>query len=195
MRSPLLYDAVMAPFERTVLGRMRALAFGSARGRVLEIGGGTGCTLAHYRDVASVTLTDARFGMLRRARSRMQAVTFPVHPAVSAAGALPFGPATFDVVVVSLAFCTIPEPAKAFAEIRRVLRPDGELRMLEHVRVERPSTARLQDFLTPGWRRISGGCRLNRPTIETAQRCGFEPVEVRYEMGGWLAIARMKPVR
>ena len=195
MRNPLVYDLVMAPFERAVLAGWRRDSFGDARGIVLEIGGGTGCTLPHYATAERVILTDPSTAMLACASRRSARVSFRVDTVAADGMRLPFGGAAFDTVVVSLALCSVPEPEQALSEVRRVLRPDGELRLLEHIRVERPSVALLQDRLTPAWRSISGGCRLNRPTIEIARKCGFDVVEVRYGMGGWLAAARLRPIR
>ncbi len=193
MRNPAIYDLVMAPFESAVLGRWRRDVFGDARGCVLEIGGGTGCTLAHYALVERVILTDPSAGMLGRSLRRSAKSPFRVDTVAADGMRLPFERASFDTVVISLALCSVPEPEQALAEIRRVLRPGGELRMLEHIRVERPAVALLQDRLTPTWRAISGGCHLNRPTIEIAKRCGFRVHKIRYGMGGWLAAALMTP--
>jgi len=193
MQNPRLYDFVMGPFERLVLGRWRRDVFGTARGAVLEIGGGTGCTLPHYREARSVVLSDASPAMLERSRARAARVSFPVAAVVADGMALPFASGAFDTVVVSLALCTVPDPARAFAEIGRVLKPDGELRMLEHVRVRRPWVAHLQDVLTPGWKRRSGGCHLNRATFETALECGFVAERSWTGLGGWLVAAHMKP--
>ncbi len=193
MRNPFIYDLVMAPFERTVLAAWRRHAFADAQGVVLEIGGGTGCTLPHYRQVERVVLTDPSVLMLRRSASRASRVRFAVDTVAADGMRLPFGAASFDTIVISLALCSVPEPERALREIRRVLRPDGELRLLEHIRVDRPVVASIQDRLTPGWRRLSDGCHLNRPTIAIAERCGFRVDTIRYGMGGWLVAARLRP--
>jgi ubiquinone/menaquinone biosynthesis C-methylase UbiE len=192
MRNAFVYDAVMAPFERTVLAHWRRDAFADARGCVLEIGGGTGCTLPHYAHVERVVLTDPSPSMLSRSRPRSERVGFPVATVAADGMRLPFQAASFDTVVVSLALCTVPDPEQALREMARVLRPAGELRLLEHIRVPHGATVRIQDALTPLWKRISGGCHLNRATIEAAERCGYRIEEIRYGMGGWLVAARLK---
>lgn len=193
MRNARVYDLVMAPFEWALLGRWRRDIFGDARGSVLEIGGGTGCTLPHYAHVERVVLTDPSAAMLRRSSLRARRVAFRVDTVVADGTALPFSDDAFDTVVVSLALCSVPEPERALGEIRRVLKPGGELRLLEHIRKPGGLAETIQDRLTPGWKRLSGGCHLNRATIETALRCGFRAEAIRYGMRGWLVAARMKP--
>jgi len=89
------------------------------------------------------------------------------------AEALPFRDGTFDTVVASLVFCSVPEPARGLAEIKRVLRADGRLRMLEHVRSRRPWKAKFQDRVQPLWTRLSGGCHPNRDTERAVETAGF----------------------
>src|SRR5262249_41209589 len=89
------------------------------------------------------------------------------------AEALPFRASVFDIVVTGLVFCSVDDPAAGLGEVRRVLRPAGTLRMLEHVRSERPLRARIQDLLQPVWTRVAGGCRPNRATERTVEAAGF----------------------
>jgi ubiquinone/menaquinone biosynthesis C-methylase UbiE len=193
MRNARIYDIVLTPFERFVLGPWRRDFLASAEGRILEIGAGTGFTLRHYQRPREVYLTDHRPSMLRRAAIRGASSPFPVRTVAADAMRLPFPEGTFDTVVVALALCTVDSPEQAFGEIRRVLQPNGTLRMVEHVRVNRQPVAALQDILTPAWRAMSDGCRLNRPTLQTAVACGFEPITVRTGWGGWLMGAVLRP--
>jgi ubiquinone/menaquinone biosynthesis C-methylase UbiE len=89
------------------------------------------------------------------------------------AEALPFRDGSFDTVVSGLVFCSVDDPPGGLAEVRRVLRPGGTLRMLEHVRSERPWRAWLQDRVQPAWTRLSGGCRPNRDTERAVGAAGF----------------------
>jgi ubiquinone/menaquinone biosynthesis C-methylase UbiE len=89
------------------------------------------------------------------------------------AEALPFRDAAFDTVVASLAFCSVADPGRGLAEVRRVLRPGGTLRMVEHVRARRRWAAWLQDRLQPAWTRLAGGCRPNRDTEGAVEAAGF----------------------
>lgn len=189
---PLLYDLAMTPCEWLGLGRWRADVVGAAAGHILEIGAGTGRNFPHYRQAGWLVVSEFDPAMLVRARPRVAGVPCPVHLVAADAQRLPFAAATFDAVVVTLAFCTIPEPERALDEIHRVLRPDGRLHLLEHVRVERSWVARGQDALTPLWRRLSGGCHLNRPTLAIAQSRNFVPIRVRHGCDGWLLAAELR---
>jgi ubiquinone/menaquinone biosynthesis C-methylase UbiE len=170
----LLYDLVMGAAERAALARWRRRVVGGAHGRVLEIGAGTGLNFAYYALDADVVATEPDPGMLDRAAVRADAVTARVTLVAADAEVLPFPDDVFDAAVVSLTLCTIPRPEKALAELRRVLRPGATLRLLEHVRVEQPAVARVQAWLTPAWRRLAGGCHLDRPTVQLLSAHGFE---------------------
>jgi ubiquinone/menaquinone biosynthesis C-methylase UbiE len=93
---------------------------------------------------------------------------------LASAEALPFRDGSFDTVLSGLVFCSVPDARRGLDEIRRVLRPDGRLRMLEHVRSTRPWKARFQDRIAPIWLRVSGGCHPNRETEATVAAAGFE---------------------
>lgn len=189
---PLLYDALLAPCEGLGLGRWRKDVVGAAAGRVLEIGAGTGLNLPYYRHADSIVLTDPDPAMLARARPRIARAACPLDSVTADATALPFGSGTFDTVVATLAFCTIPDPAAALREVRRVLVPGGRLRLLEHVRTPRLWAARLQDVLTPLWKHLARGCHLNRQPLELACGLGFTPLSVRRSLDGWLLAAELQ---
>jgi ubiquinone/menaquinone biosynthesis C-methylase UbiE len=166
---PWLYDAACAVSEWTGLGRWRRWLVEGARGRTLDLGCGTGRNLPLYGPEARVVGLDPDGAVLRKARRRAPAV-----PLVrGSAQALPFRSGVFDTVVSGLVFCSVPEPARGLAEVQRVLRPDGRLRMLEHVRSTRRWKARLQDAIQPGWTWLMGGCRPNRETERTVEAAGF----------------------
>jgi len=166
---PWLYDGLCAVLERTGLGRWRRWLAGGARGRTLDVGCGTGRGLPLYGpDVRAIGL-DPEWDSLGRARRRAPGV-----PLVQGrAEALPFRGGTFDTVVASLVFCSVAEPARGLAEVKRVLRPDGRLRMLEHVRSRRAWKAALQDRVQPIWTWASGGCHPNRDTERAVEAAGF----------------------
>jgi len=181
-RHPVLarvYDLVMAPSERFGgMSRVRERLVRDATGRVLEVGIGTGLLLPHYRAAAEVHGVDPDPLMLRRARRRAAAVPVPVRLVLGDARALPYRRDTFDVAVVGLAFCTIPTPSRALAELRRVVRPGGELRFLEHVRSPSPRVAAWQRRLAPAWRRVAGGCRLDQDTVAVVEAAGWRIVHL-----------------
>jgi len=167
---PWLYDAVCALCEATGLGRWRSWLVAGAHGRVLDLGCGTGRNLPLVPAGARAVGLEPSWDALQRARRRAPRV--PV--VVGSAEALPFRDAAFDTVLSGLVFCSIPDPNRGLREVRRVLRPDGELRMLEHVRSTRAWKARLQDLLQPVWTWITGGCHPNRDTERAVEAGGFQ---------------------
>ena len=170
---PQMYDWVMTAVERGPLGRWRRSVVEPARGLVIEIAAGTGLDFPHYAPSALVVATDPDAAMLCRARRRADAAVAVVLLVAADAEALPFRDATFDAAVVGLALCTIPHPPLALGELRRAVRLGGAVRLLEHVRVNHPVVGRLQHCLTPLWRRVAGGCRLDRDTVSAVRASGL----------------------
>ncbi len=168
-RIPWLYDLGMGLFERLGMGRWRHTLVAGVRGRVLEVGCGTGRGLTHYGAGVALFGVDPDLPALRRAQRRAPQAGL----AAARAEALPFPDAAFDTVVTSLSFCSVDDVPQGLAELRRVLRDDGELRMLEHVRSEGALTGRGQDAVQPAWTVISGGCRPNRRTEAAVEAAGF----------------------
>ena len=166
---PWLYDALCAVCERLGLGRWRRWLTAGARGRTLDLGCGTGRNLPLFSAEVRAIGLDPAWESLQRARGRAPGV-----PLVQGrAEALPFRDRAFDTVVSGLVFCSVPDPRRGLAEVRRVLRPGGALRMLEHVRSTRRWKARYQDFIQPLWTRLSGGCHPNRETERLVESSGF----------------------
>jgi ubiquinone/menaquinone biosynthesis C-methylase UbiE len=166
---PWLYDAMCALCERGGLARWRRWLAAGARGRTLDLGTGTGRNLPLLSADTRAIAVDPSPEALARARTRAPGVPL----VCAAAEALPFRDRSFDTVVSGLVFCSVRDPARALGEIRRVLRRDGELRMLEHVRATVPWRARAQDAIQPLWTRVTGGCHPNRDTEATVRRAGF----------------------
>jgi ubiquinone/menaquinone biosynthesis C-methylase UbiE len=133
---------------------------------VLEIGAGTGLNLRHYADDAELVLSEPDAAMAGRLRRRVAGRRRPATVVLASAEALPFADGEFDTVVSTLVLCTVPDQAAALREIRRVLRPGGQLLFMEHIRSDSPRCARWQDRLNPPWRAFAAGCNCNRPTLE-----------------------------
>ena len=160
-----------------------------AKGVVLEIGVGSGLNLPMYgREVRKLYALDPSERLLRMARSQAARVSFPVEFLFRPAEAVPLGEASVDYVVTTWTLCTIPDPVAALQEMRRVLRPEGRLIFVEHGRSPDPAVVRWQDRLTPLWRRVAGGCHLNRPIDQLLALGGFEIEEMTR---GYLAGSRV----
>lgn len=178
----VLYDLVMAPLERLGLARRRHAFLAALESPVLELGAGTGLNLPRYSSSPAVIAIDPQLSMLEKARGRRRAGQCLV---CARAEALPFPDATFPAVVGSFVFCTVQDPVHGLAEARRVLTPEGELRLFEHVRWDRhPWLARLQDVLTPAWRIAADGCHLNRDIGGLLEQAGFRVTERREDADG-----------
>ena len=166
---PWLYDALCALCEATGLARWRRWLVAGARGCVLDLGCGTGRNLPLLPGGARAVGLEPSWPAIQRARRRTPGVPL----VVGSAEALPFRDAVFETVLSGLVFCSVPDPGQGLREVRRVLRPDGQLRMLEHVRATRAWKARLQDLLQPAWTRVTGGCHPNRETERAVEAAGF----------------------
>jgi len=178
-----LFDRIMAPAERSFMKEARQYVAGQAQGRVLEIGCGTGANFAYYTDaVAEVIATDPDPYMLDRARKKLSAATAtrPIEIHEAPAEELPFEDASFDTVVDTINMCTIGDLAEALAEMKRVLRPSGQLRFYEHVRYEHPAGALAQDIITPVWKWFGAGCHPNRDVAASIRNAGFEIVDLEH---------------
>ena len=166
---PWIYDALCGFVEWRGLGRWRRWLVGGARGLTLDLGCGTGRNLPLYGAGVRAIGIDPSPDGLARARRRAPGVIL----VRATAEALPFRAGVFDTVVSGLVLCSVSDPPRALAEARRVLRPDGELRALEHVRSTRPWWGRFQDAIQPAWTWFAGGCHPNRTTEQSVEAAGF----------------------
>lgn len=174
-----LYDRGLKETEEAGLREMRRELLESARGKVLELGAGTGLNLAHYpEEIESLTLTEPDPHMAKRLRERLASSGQAAEVVQAPAERLPFPSGAFDTAVATLVLCTVPDPAAALAEARRVLRPGGQLLFLEHVRSEDQATARWQDRLEKPWRFLADGCHCNRDTVAALGASGLSIARV-----------------
>jgi ubiquinone/menaquinone biosynthesis C-methylase UbiE len=161
------------------LAPLRERLVAPARGRVLEIGIGSGLNLPFYpRDVELLLGLDPSLELLQIARRHSTWVHFPVELSEGRAEDIPLDAAAVDHVVMSWTLCSVAEPLRALKEVRRVLRPGGSLLFVEHGRAPEAPEARWQDRLTPVWRRLFGGCHLNRPIDRLLERSGLGLAEL-----------------
>jgi SAM-dependent methyltransferase len=167
--------------------RQREKVVPLAHGRVLEVGMGSGLNLPYYDKsrVAAIVGLDPSPGMRRRAEQRIAQAGLAVEFVGLSAEKIPLPDAAFDSVLITYTLCSIPDPLAALAEMRRVLKPDGRLIYCEHGRAPDESVRRWQDRLTPLWRRIGGGCHLNRdiPALLGAGGFACDDVQTMYLPG------------
>ena len=169
-----IYDPILWVGERAGMRRHRRELLARARGRTLEIGSGTGLNLIHYpHDLDGLVLAEPDPSMRKRLENAVRRSQRNAQVIDAGAEQLPFDDATFDTIVSTLVLCTVDAPDVALREIGRVLRPDGQLLFIEHVRSDSPTLARWQDRLARPWRRFAEGCHCNRATLEQIDACGF----------------------
>jgi ubiquinone/menaquinone biosynthesis C-methylase UbiE len=152
-------------------------------GRVLEIGAGTGLNLPRYGEAARVVAVEPEPTMARMASVRGREAAAHVEVLRGVAEALPFRDGAFDAVAACYVLCSVADPASAIAELRRVLRLGGPLRVYEHVRSGDPRWARVQDLITPVWHRFGCNCHPNRNTAALLEAGGFEVSVRRFSFG------------
>ena len=165
------FDRTMRWLERWGIGHLRRALLHDVAGNVLEVGAGTGANLPIYGRSTQPTIIDIKSDRLLLARQKSGKLEMPA--TCANAHNLPFASNQFDAVVGTLVFCSIPNPEQALAEIRRVLKPNGRLLLLEHTRGHGPISRRFTDWLHPLWFALQGECHLNRETAVTVQNAGF----------------------
>ncbi len=168
------------------IAELRAAVVPQARGVVLEVGFGTGLNLAWYDParVERLIALDPAAEMLERARDRAAAAPFPVDTLALDGERIPLEPSSVDSVVVTFTLCTIPDPRRALEGMRRVLRPGGRLWFCEHGLAPDARVARWQRRVNPVWRRVFGGCQLDRDVPALLSESGFRIDELAT---AWLA--------
>jgi ubiquinone/menaquinone biosynthesis C-methylase UbiE len=169
------FDQFTARREEQGFGALRKRLLQPAHGNVLDVGAGTAANLPHYpAAVEHVALLDPHPGMLARAAARSASSHMNATVHLGSAERLPFVDASFDTVVFTKTLCTVEDVATALKEAARVLRPNGRLLVLEHVRSRDPRLASWQDRLAPLQAFFSSGCHPNRDTLSAIRDAGFD---------------------
>lgn len=181
------YDRMTGPGEQRLLSKIRPRIMGEIEGRVLEVGAGTGASFEYYSSAADVVAIEPDPHMLRRARERLeQSAATNIELRQAGAEDLPFDDNSFDHVVTSLVLCTVRDVSRSLSEVRRVLKPDGSFRFMEHVRNDDSRFwGTVQDVIAPAWRWFAAGCNPNRHTQQAIEDAGFQ-LE-------WLDVTRIGP--
>ncbi len=171
------YDRLTERMEDAWLREARADLLAGLSGTVVELGAGTGRNLGHYpASLDRLVLTEPTAAMRDQLRTRVAGadLAFPVEIVDATADRLPLGDGSADAVVSTLVLCSVPALGPVAAELRRVLRPGGELRLIEHVAAERGWAHRIQTRLDPVWNWIEGSCHLDHETRTALAAGGFD---------------------
>jgi ubiquinone/menaquinone biosynthesis C-methylase UbiE len=169
-----LYDRLAASAEKAGAADHRRELLAGLSGRVIEVGAGNGLNFRHYPEsVSEVIAVEPERYLRERAEEAAPQAKVPIRVVDGVADALPAEDGELDAGIASLVLCSVPDQARALAELRRVIRPGGELRFYEHVRARNPRHARFQDRIDPLWWRVNAGCHPNRDTAAAMERAGF----------------------
>ena len=174
-----LYEAIAARMEKAGVEKIRSRLASELRGRIIEVGCGTGLNFAHYHADAEVVAIEPIREFRDMALERAAAAAAKIEVIEGDAQALDFADASFDAALVTLVFCSVPDAQRGLAELRRVVRPGAPVVLFEHVRSERPLVRAVQEMLNPAWWRLMDGCNLNRDTESRIRAVGFRVEETR----------------
>lgn len=173
------YDR-MAPFfhrmESSMMTDWRRQLLSQVRGKVLEVGIGAGANLPFYPEGVELTGIDFSPNMLTYARQRAQELDRKVALLEMDAQHMDFGDGTFDFVVATCVFCSVPDPVAGMKEMRRVCKPDGKILLIEHMRSENPVAGAIMDLLNPLMVRLTGA-NINRRTLDNLAAAGLQTVK------------------
>jgi ubiquinone/menaquinone biosynthesis C-methylase UbiE len=173
------YQRFAAVMERRGADAHRRRLLTGLRGDVIEVGAGHGPNFPYYPpEVARVAAVEPEPHLRQAAQEAAATASVPVEVHDGLAERLPFDDDTFDAAVVSLVLCSVPDQPTALAEVRRVLRPGGQLRFYEHVRSRRPRFARVQHVVDAVWPHVAAGCHTARDTVGAIEQAGFVVDEI-----------------
>ena len=183
----VFYPRIVASEERRRWSKVRPRIMGDVQGRILEIGVGSGYSLPFYPSETQVVATEPDPHMLRQARQCLKELGLTnIELRQAPAEQLPFEDASFDHVVCSWVLCTVDDLHQTLAEVRRVLKPNGTFRFMEHVRNDNIAFWRaMQNLIAPAWHWLGAGCRLNQRTQQAIDEAGFR-IEWVEQVGGGL---------
>ena len=179
-RTARFYNIMEAMMDKSGMNSWRKAVWNEAKGRVLEVGVGTGKNMEYYTDEIDVTAIDFSEKMLEKAAIRAQTLSKKVDLRLMDVQGLQFPDEFFDTVITTCVFCSVPDPIKGLKEIKRVCKKDGRIIMLEHVLSKKTIVGKLMDVLNPIVVRMVGA-NINRNTVENLQRAGLH-VEVEKDL-------------
>ena len=179
-RTARFFDVIESLMDKGSMGKWRDAVWKEAKGKVLEVGVGTGRNIEYYPDNCEVTAIDFSENMLSRAKVRAEKLGKKVDLRLMDVQILEFADEVFDTVITTCVFCSVPDPIKGLQEIRRVCKKDGQIIMLEHVRSNKHLIGTLMDLLNPIFVRVIGA-NINRNTVENLKKAGLK-VEVEKDL-------------
>ncbi len=185
------YDLIERGMERRFAPYRTALWSRVGGRRVLEVGVGTGKNMPYYPPGLEATAIDLSPRMLEKARARAERLGIAVELREADVQCLPFADASFDAVVATFVFCSVPDPVLGLRELRRVLAPGGQLLLLEHTISHRPVLGRFLHLANPLVVRVMGA-NVNRETVENVRRAGFDDPKVQ---DLWLDVVKLIEAR
>lgn len=177
------YDRTAQQAEEKELAKRRKSLLSGLKGDILEIGAGTGANFKYYNSDANVLATEPSPYMLRRAEEKKKGKENIRLLQASAEACYEnkiVQKNSLDAVVCTLVLCTIADPQKALSYFYELLKPEGKLVILEHIRSRTPWKAKVQDVINPAWKVIGEGCNLNRNTDKMIRQAGFQALEEGY---------------
>ena len=173
-----IFDAMEGILELVFFRRWREIIWGKAEGQnILEVGVGTGKNFPYYPQGAKITAIDFSEKMLAKAQQKHELNELNVDLQLMDVQALEFADNSFDTVIATFVFCSVPEPAQGLKELYRVCKPGGKVILLEHVLSSNPFFAKLMNFLNPVIVTMAGA-NINRKTVEIVSQSGFQSVQV-----------------
>lgn len=171
-RSVVFFELSERMMESGKMAKWRQMVWEQAKGKVLEVGVGTGKNLPFYREDLEVTAIDFSERMLEKAKDRAEKLGIKVNLLQMDAQAMDFPDETFDTVIATCVFCSVPDPVKGLQEIRRVCKKDGNIIFLEHVRSRNRIIGFLMNLMNPVVVRIIGA-NINRDTVNNLKKAGL----------------------
>jgi len=170
------FDLLESCLEGLFIKRWRRILWQKVKGNdILEVGVGTGKNFPYYPEKKQITALDFSEKMLQQARSKQQRKNISVQLELMDVQSLCYADNSFDTVIATFVFCSVPCPVKGLQELHRVCKPGGQLLLLEHVLSSRPVIARIMQFINPMIVRLFGA-NINRQTVKSVKSCGFRQV-------------------
>ncbi|WP_227938088.1 class I SAM-dependent methyltransferase [Alkalihalobacillus deserti] len=179
------YDLMMDLLERKLINSWRKDLLQHAKGMVLEIGSGTGINFPIYRECIEVIAVEPNHYMIQRAERRRNLAQVPIKIIEKKAEAIPFPDEYFDTIVITLVLCSVDNQEQVLREMKRVLKPNGTILVLEHVQMEGAFYSKLQKWLTPFWSKICDGCQLNRKTQHSIEQADLRIISKKSYLKGF----------